>query len=184
MCRGAARVEPPSRPSPCVPRAHARRAGHPTASPPYAAAPPLVGNWPPCVAAHSTVPRPCHACTASPLALVCKEALDRLELGYKAGRPSPRASTEPPPSAIGALTVNSTTACLSSQTRAAPYSTRTPVAPALASWPARTAGSPELVSLLPPPGSHRRALLPARSPSQPTVSAHPLGPSEATRATR
>jgi hypothetical protein len=86
----------------------------------------LVGNWPSCVAAHPAVPRPCHACTASPLALVCKEALNRLELGYKAGRSSPRESTEPPLSAIGALTVNSTPACFSSQTRAAPHSTRTP----------------------------------------------------------
>jgi hypothetical protein len=49
-----------------------------------------------------------------------------LELSYKAGRSSPRASTEPPLSAIGALTVNSTPACFSSQTRAAPHSTRTP----------------------------------------------------------
>jgi hypothetical protein len=90
------------------------------------AAPPLVGDWPPCVAVHPAVPRPCRACTASPFALVCKEALNRLELGYKAGRSSPRASTEPPPSAIGALTVNSTPACFFSQTRAAPHSTRTP----------------------------------------------------------
>jgi hypothetical protein len=34
--RGAAHVEPPSQPSLCAPRAHARRAGHPTTSPPYA----------------------------------------------------------------------------------------------------------------------------------------------------
>jgi hypothetical protein len=52
--------------------------------------------------------------------------LNRLELSYKAVRTSPRASTEPPPSAIGALTVNSTPACFSSQTRATPHSTRTP----------------------------------------------------------
>jgi hypothetical protein len=36
------------------------------------AKPPLVGDWPPRVAAHPAVPRPCRACTASPLALVCK----------------------------------------------------------------------------------------------------------------
>jgi hypothetical protein len=35
-CCGAARVEPPSRPPTSAPRAHARRAGQPTASPPYA----------------------------------------------------------------------------------------------------------------------------------------------------
>jgi hypothetical protein len=52
--------------------------------------------------------------------------LNRLKLSYKAGRSSPRASTEPPPSAIGALTVNSTPACFSSPTRAAPHSIRTP----------------------------------------------------------
>jgi hypothetical protein len=118
------------------------------------------------------------------LALVCKEALNLLELGYKAGRPSPRASTEPPPSAIGAVPVNSTSGCLSSQTRATPHSPRTPVAPTLACWPARAAGSPEPVSLRPPPGSHRRAMLSARSPCQPTISTHPLGPSAAARATR
>jgi hypothetical protein len=110
--------------------------------------------------------------------------LNRLELSYKAGRSSPRASTEPPSSAIGALTVNSTPACFSSQTCDAPHSTRTPCSPALACCPARAAGSPEPVSLRPPPGSHRRAPLPARSPRQPTVSAHSLGPSEAARATR
>jgi hypothetical protein len=52
--------------------------------------------------------------------------LNRLELNYKAGQSSPRACTEPPPSAIGALTVNSTPACFCSQTRAAPHSTMTP----------------------------------------------------------
>jgi hypothetical protein len=75
--------------------------------------------------------------------------------------------------------VNSTSGCLSSQTRATPHSTRTPVAPALACWPAQAVGSPEPVSLRPPPGSHRRAMLPAWSPCQPTVSAHPLSPSAA-----
>jgi hypothetical protein len=90
------------------------------------AAPPSVGNWQPCVAVHPVVPRPCRACTASPLALVCKATLNRLELGYKVGRSSPRASTEPPPSAIGALTVNSTSACFSLQTRVVPHFTRTP----------------------------------------------------------
>jgi hypothetical protein len=55
-----------------------------------------------------------------------RHRLNRLELSYKAGRSSPRASTEPPPSAIGALTVNSTPACFCSQTRAAPHSTRSP----------------------------------------------------------
>jgi hypothetical protein len=34
-----------------------------------------------------------------------------------------------------------------------------------------------------PPDTRRRALLPARLPSQPTTSAHPLDPSEAARAT-
>jgi hypothetical protein len=52
--------------------------------------------------------------------------LNRLELSYKVVRSSPRASTEPPPSAIGALTVNSTPVGFSSQTRATPHSTRTP----------------------------------------------------------
>jgi hypothetical protein len=70
--------------------------------------------------------------------------LNRLELSYKAGRSSPRASTEPPSSAIGALTVNSTPACFSSQTCAAPHSTRTPRSPALACCPARAAGSPDV----------------------------------------
>jgi hypothetical protein len=53
---GTARVEPPSRPSPIAPRAHARRAGQPTASPPYArsAAP----GWLLAVAAR-TVLAPC-----------------------------------------------------------------------------------------------------------------------------
>jgi hypothetical protein len=59
-----------------------------------------------------------------------------------------------------------------------------PVALALACWPAQATGSLEPVSLRPPPGSHRRVLLPAQSPSQPTVSAPPLGPSEASCATR
>jgi hypothetical protein len=58
-----------------------------------------------------------------------------------------------------------------------------PVAPALACWPARAASSPEWFLPRPPPGSHRRALLPTRSPSQPTVSALSLGPREATCAT-
>jgi hypothetical protein len=54
--------------------------------------------------------------------------LNRLELNYKAGRSSPGASTEPPPSAVrhrsphGELHPD----CFSSQTRAAPHSTRTP----------------------------------------------------------
>jgi hypothetical protein len=58
-----------------------------------------------------------------------------------------------------------------------------PVAPARACWSARAAGSPEPVPLRPPPDSRRRAPLPARLPSQPTISAHPLDPSEAARAT-
>jgi hypothetical protein len=66
------------------------------------AAPLLVGDWPPRVAAHSAVPRPCRACTASPSPWCPSQRLNRLELGYKAGRTSPRASTEPPPSAMGA----------------------------------------------------------------------------------
>jgi hypothetical protein len=159
--RGATRVEPPSRPSPCAPCSHARRVGHPTPSPPYArsAAP----GW----QLAAVRRRPSRRTPAMPrfyfltLALVCKEALNRLELGYKAGRSSPRASTEPPPSAIGTVPVNATSGCLSSQTRATPHSTRTPVAPALACWPAQAVGSPEPVSLRPPPGSHRRAMLPA-----------------------
>jgi hypothetical protein len=59
-----------------------------------------------------------------------------------------------------------------------------PVAHALACWPARAAGSPEPVPLLPPPDSRQRALLPARLPSKPTTSTHPLDPREAGRATR
>jgi hypothetical protein len=59
-----------------------------------------------------------------------------------------------------------------------------PVAPALACWPARAAGSPEPVPLRPPPDSRRRAPLPARLPSQPTTSTHPLDPREDARAKR
>jgi hypothetical protein len=58
-----------------------------------------------------------------------------------------------------------------------------PVAPARACWSARAASSPEGSLPRPPPDSRRRALLPARLPSQPTTSAHPLDPSEAASAT-
>jgi hypothetical protein len=59
-----------------------------------------------------------------------------------------------------------------------------PVAPTRACWSARAASSPEWFLLRPPPSSRRRALLPARSLSQPTASVLSLGPCEATRATR
>jgi hypothetical protein len=52
--------------------------------------------------------------------------LNRLEPTIKAPPFSTRVSNEPPSSAIGALTVNSTSGCLSSQMRAAPNSTRVP----------------------------------------------------------
>jgi hypothetical protein len=97
--RGAARDEPPSRPSPYLPRAHARRAGHPTASPPYArsAAP----GWRLATKHRRPFrrtpamlrPIPGLASTWCP-----SHRLNGLELGYKAGRTSPRASTTPPPS--------------------------------------------------------------------------------------
>jgi hypothetical protein len=58
-----------------------------------------------------------------------------------------------------------------------------PVAPARACWSARAASSPEGCLPRPPLDSRRRALLPARLPSQPTTLAHPLDPSEAARAT-
>jgi hypothetical protein len=101
--RGAAHVEPPSRPSPCAPRAHARRAGHPTVSPLYAcsAAPgwrlAAVRRRPSRRTPAMLQPIPGLASTWCP-----SHRLNRLEPGYKAGRTSPRASTAPPPSAMGA----------------------------------------------------------------------------------
>jgi hypothetical protein len=56
--RGAAHVEPPFRPSPCMPRAHARCAVPQRSRRRTRAAPPLVGDWPTCVAAHPAVLRP------------------------------------------------------------------------------------------------------------------------------
>jgi hypothetical protein len=110
--------------------------------------------------------------------------LNRLELNYKAGQSSPRACTEPPPSAIGALTVNSTPACFCSQTRAAPHSTMTPCSSCaclLNCLSRRLTGASVLAAAA---GRPSPSSAPAQSPSQPTVSAHPLGPSEAARATR
>jgi hypothetical protein len=50
--------------------------------------------------------------------------------------------------------------------------------------PSLSTCSPEYASRRPPHCCYRRAPPSARSPSQPTISAHPLGPSEAARATR
>jgi hypothetical protein len=63
------------------------------------ATPPLVGDWPPRVAAHPAVPRPYHDLV--PLAR--KETfLIALRTAIKAATSSPRMSTLPPPSAMGA----------------------------------------------------------------------------------
>jgi hypothetical protein len=100
---GATRVEPPFRPSPCAPRAHARRAGHPTASPPYSHR--ATHGWRlPAGRRRPSRRTPAMLRPIPGLALTwCpSQRLNRLELGYKAGRTSPRASTEPPPSAMGA----------------------------------------------------------------------------------
>jgi hypothetical protein len=100
--RVAARVEPPDPLpvhhvlTPAAPATQRRRRRTRTV-------PPRVGDWPPCVAApfHRTPamlrPIPGLASTWCP-----SQRLNRLELGYKAGRSSPRASTEPPPSAMDA----------------------------------------------------------------------------------
>jgi hypothetical protein len=96
--RGAALVEPPPRPYPPTPRVHTRRVGHPTATPPYAlrAAPGrLLAVMPP--------PSPCHG----PSCDDARDPLIKARLSIKAGRSSPRVSTEPLPSAIGAPTMNS-----------------------------------------------------------------------------
>jgi hypothetical protein len=103
--------------------------------------------------------------------------LNRLERNYKAGRSSPRVSTQPPSSAIGALTVNSTPAYFSSQTRATPHSTRIPCSSCTrllacpsrrltgASVPAAAAGQPSTSSTpraIPEPSNHLSTT--ARSP--------------------
>jgi hypothetical protein len=171
------------RPSPCtrcvwvprpVPRAFPSCAGRRHRLAPLA-------RRPPCVAAHPAVPRPCHACTASPLALVSKEALNCLELGYKS-RPVfslARDRPEPPRPAIEGARRAPRSGLLQRPHVLLLTPLGPPVAPALACWPARAAGSPEPVSPRPPPGSHRRALLFARPPSQPTHRAPSLGYLEA-----
>jgi hypothetical protein len=119
--RGVARVEPPSRPSPGVPRAHARRAGQPTASPPYArnAAP----GWLLAVAARTALV----ACR-NPLGDNSRDPLHKARAPIKELTSPPRAlsHTESPLTQPVVLTANSTSGRLSSQTRATPNSTRVP----------------------------------------------------------
>jgi hypothetical protein len=111
--------------------------------------------------------RPCRGLCHDWVTLTCKEtSLTALRRAIKAATSfSTRVSTQPAVVRHRCRSGELHLRLLFSQTRVAPHSTRTPVAPALACWPARAAGSPGPVSLRPPPGSHRRALLPARSPS-------------------
>jgi hypothetical protein len=90
---------------------------------------PTCRHWP--TAARASPPRPPYsdhaaAYTWSSLNLVPKLTPQPPRAGHLIP-PSPRAcAPSPPPSAIGAVSVNSTSGCLSSQTRAAPNSTRVP----------------------------------------------------------
>jgi hypothetical protein len=119
--RGAARVEPPSWPSPCAPRAHAHRTGQPTASPPYARS--AASGWLLVVAARTAL-APCR----NPLCDDSRDPLHKARAPIKEVTSPPCAlpHTEPPLPPPAVLTLNSTSDCLSSQTRAAPNSTRVP----------------------------------------------------------
>jgi hypothetical protein len=118
---GTARVEPPSRPlplrhvlMPAAPANQRRRRG-------TRAAPPPAGYWP------SPLAPPIVPC-CNPLGDDFRDPLHKARAPIKAisHRRAPCPHTEPPLQPPEVLPVNSTSDCLSSQTRAAPHSTRTP----------------------------------------------------------
>jgi hypothetical protein len=115
-------------------RAKPSCAGQPTASPPYArsAAP----DWLLAVAARTALV-PCR----NPLGDDSRDPLHKARAPIKELTSPPRAlpHTEPPLPPLVVLTVNSTSSCFSSQTRAAPNSTRVP-----SSSPLRVLLSPSL----------------------------------------
>jgi hypothetical protein len=159
----------PLRPYPPNPRVHTGRAGHPTVTPPYARR-----RAPGRLLAAAPPPCPCHG----PPCGDARDPLIKACLSIKAGRSSPRASTEPPPSTIGAPAVNPVLRPIPRHPKLQTSSLGLPRAATGTSCPAFPFPSPEFELPRPPPGSPCRARASACSPSQWVLVAPPLGRTE------
>jgi hypothetical protein len=170
---GLCTVGPPSsnrplRPYPPTPRVHTRRAGHPTATPPYTRC--TVPGW---LLAVAPPPCPCHG----PLFGDARDPLAKARLSIKGGRFSPRASTEP--SAIGAPAVNPVIRPVPRHPKLRTSSLGLPRAATGTSCPAFPFPSLEFELPRPSPGSPNPARASAYSPSQWVLVAPPLARTEA-----
>jgi hypothetical protein len=135
-----------------------------------------------CIAAPFAILRPCHGPH-----LVWPQLGAQANTSTASSRPykpsfSTRVSTQPPPSAIGAVPVNSISATFLRERELLLTPLGPPVALPSACCSGRAASSPEF-ELPRPPGKPCRARAPARSPSQWAHVAPPLGHPEALHAT-
>jgi hypothetical protein len=168
--RGAALVEPP--PLAISPYS---MCSHPPHRPPNGDAAVRALHRPWMAIAVAPPPCPCHG----PLFGDARDPLVKARLSIKGGRFSPRASTEPPSSAIGAPAVNPVLRPIPRHPKLRTSSLGLPRAATGTSCPAFPFPSPEFELPWPSPGSPNPARASAYSPSQWVLVAPPLARTEA-----